>query len=264
MLHTEKAASGFKNDQNGKILGIFKPIKPDFLPLNLLNEPPHFKIETPKWIVRNTSELVDLLNDSNCSRSGLTTDLENLKIVKFLLTTQNELVFGPYGRSAPGNNIPAYAHLAVEGEEAKDFYSAECITSGVAWFTENNELIALTANSVEFRASFHSLQFALPHFLCIDLPISDSFRLSETDLSGRFLRWHFIERSTFEKYARENLGDKEDINSFSSLEKKEIEEQKTSLHLIFSFLETRNRSKDWNNINQPIHQKRKLHLFYEI
>ncbi|MBN9227009.1 MULTISPECIES: hypothetical protein [Legionella] len=222
MLHKEKAASGFKNDQNGKVLGIFKPIKPVFLSMTSLHEPPKIIIETPKWIARNTSELIDLLNDSDCSRCNLTTDFKNVKMVKFLLTIQNELVFGPCGNSHPENNIPAYPHLAAE----EDFYNAQCITAGNAYFTDSNELIALGSHCMEFPTSFHSLQFALPHFLCLELPISDSFRLCETNLSGVFLRWHFIERSTLEKYARENLCHKEDINSFSSLEKKEVEEQK--------------------------------------
>ncbi|KTC78928.1 hypothetical protein Lche_0948 [Legionella cherrii] len=228
MLHTGKGSSGFKNDTE-KILGIFKPMKPSFLSLNPLHEPPDLKIETPKWIARNIKELNDLLNDPDCSRGHLDAGLLNIKTVKFLLTTQNKLIFGPFGPENSENNIPAYAHLAAE----KDFRYAQCITNGQAWFTENNQLIAINVSAYEFRASFHSLQFALPHLLC--LPLAETLRIIETDCCDGFVRWHFIKRNTLEQHIRENRNDQEDVSTFSSPEKKEVEEQKkfTSTDMLF-------------------------------
>ncbi|MCW8409974.1 hypothetical protein OQJ13_13420 [Legionella sp. PATHC035] len=255
MLHTETDTSGFKNGTE-KLLGIFKPMNPGFLSLSSLHDHPDLTIETPKWIARNRKELNDLLNDPDCSRRHLDTGLLNIKTVKFVLTTQNKLIFGPFGHENSENNIPAYAHLAAE----KDFRYAQCITNGQAWFTEINQLIAINVSTYEFRASFHSLQFALPHLLC--LPLAETLRIIETDCCDRFVRWHFIKRNTLEQHIRENRSDKEDVSTFSSPEKKEVEEQKkfTSTDMLF-FANQQTQQRLKQPLESAHSSEKKLHVF---
>lgn len=164
-----------------KPLGLFKLLsKPSVF--NIESPQARHSIRKPKHIAKNIEELNQILNDDKCVRVSLNINKvkKNVKAVRFLLTADNRLVFGPEGRPDPGNDIPAHAHLA----ELKNIKKCSCITAGDAYFSEDNHLIAINHQSGDFRPSFDSLQFVLPQLRSFSIPMANSIIIYELGDSG--------------------------------------------------------------------------------
>lgn len=182
-----------------KIYGLFTPLN-EAKPFPLQDLSSAKTIKVPKRIAKNIDQVNDLLNDKGCRRENLTDDL-HVKTLRFLLTIDDQLVFGPEGVPSPRNDIPAHAHLA----EAKSIWSEECITAGNAYFSDDNKLVGINHKSGDFRPSFDSLQFVFPHFSRFAIPMAKSILVYELDIYGGYVSDYVINSDIFMS-SKEDLG----------------------------------------------------------
>lgn len=169
------------------------------------------RVKKPKRIARNREELNALLDASDCYRNNLKT-LSKVKTVRFLLTEDDRMVWGPEGGPYPENDVPGHAHLA----ETEDLWEAKCITAGNAFFSEDNQLVGFSNQSGDFRPSFDSLQFALPHFINLSIPMADQILIKKVNCCGGFESYHHLDNPVVKVKPKEISS-----NSVSDVNKKD-------------------------------------------
>lgn len=146
-------------------------------------------------LIVEANELSLLLNRDDCVIKH--TD-KPLKVVRFLLRTNQSLVFGAEGR--PKRHIPAHCQMA-----GNNPFTATCIAAGNAFFDEHQRLCAISNQSGDFRPSFDSLRFALNAFKSREIHMAEILILIKIDMCGRAEATYSLNTSEISTFTAEHF-----------------------------------------------------------